>query len=46
MWTVVHTMYGAQNHANVRHIRRQLKSLRKNDTLADVYMDKIKELVE
>ena len=46
VWTAVHTMYGAQNRANVRHVRRQLQSLRKNDASASSYMDKIKELAD
>jgi hypothetical protein len=28
-WKTVHTVHGAQSRANVRHIRRQLQSTRK-----------------
>jgi hypothetical protein len=33
-WSAVHAMYGAQSRANVRHIRRQLQSLQKDELSA------------
>ncbi|XP_051201842.1 uncharacterized protein [Lolium perenne] len=29
VWEAVHAMFGAQNRANIRHIRRQIQSLRR-----------------
>jgi hypothetical protein len=44
VWKSVHDLYGAQSRANVRHIRRQLVSMRKEDLSAAIYMQKIKAL--
>ena len=41
MWSAVHTMYGAQSRANIRHLRRQLQTTRKEDLTAGQYMHKI-----
>jgi hypothetical protein len=46
VWASVHTMFGAQTRANIRHIRRQLQSLRKGDMTAEVYMQKMKNLAD
>ena len=46
VWEAVHTMFGAQNRANIRHIRRQIQSLRKNDMTAGEYMNKVKVLAD
>ena len=45
-WTAVHALYGAQSRANVRHIRRQLQSTRKEDLTAAAYMHKMKALAD
>ena len=45
-WTAVHTMFGAQSRANVRHIRRQLQSLRKESMSAAQYMHKMKSFAD
>jgi hypothetical protein len=44
VWVAVHTMFGAQSRACVRHIRRQLQTLRKDDLSASQYMHKMKSL--
>jgi hypothetical protein len=31
VWSAVHTMYGAQSRANIRHLHRQLQTMRKED---------------
>jgi hypothetical protein len=46
VWTAVHTMYGAQYRANIRHIRRQLQTLTKEDMSAAQYMHKMKSLAD
>jgi hypothetical protein len=46
VWKSVHDLYGAQSRANVRHIRRQLVSTRKEDLSAAVYMQKMKALAD
>ena len=46
VWTAVAAMFGAQSRANVRHIRRQLQSLRKDDLSAAEYMHKMKALAD
>ena len=45
-WKAVHALYGAQSHANVRHIRRQLQSTRKEDLTAASYMHKMKAFAD
>jgi hypothetical protein len=40
----VHTMFGAQSCANIRHILRQLQQLCKEDPTAVHYMHKMKSL--
>jgi histone deacetylase 1/2 len=45
-WAAVHTMFGAQNRANVRHIRRQLQATRKGDMSAAVYMHTMKSFAD
>jgi hypothetical protein len=45
-WAAIHAMFGAQSRANVRHIRRQLQSLRKEDMSAAEYMHKMKALAD
>jgi len=42
VWNGVHTLYGAQSHTNVRHIRCQLTSTRKEALSAAEYMHKMK----
>ena len=37
-WTAIHAMFSAQNRAGVRHIRRQLQTLKKLDMTASEYM--------
>jgi hypothetical protein len=44
-WTSVHAMFSAQSRANVRHIPRQLQTLRKDDLSAAEYMDQMKSLI-
>jgi hypothetical protein len=39
-------MFGAQSRANIRHIRRQLQSMRKGDLSAGEYMHKMKALAD
>jgi hypothetical protein len=46
VWTSVHTLFGAQSRANVRHIRRQLQTLRKEELTAAEYMHKMKALAD
>ncbi|KAK1612057.1 hypothetical protein QYE76_035730 [Lolium multiflorum] len=45
-WTSVHAMFGAHSRANVRNIRRQLQSLRKEDRSAADYMHMMKSLAD
>ncbi|KAK1610107.1 hypothetical protein QYE76_033780 [Lolium multiflorum] len=45
VWAAIHTMFGAQTRANVRHIRRQFQALRRTDS-AGVYMDQVKVLAD
>jgi hypothetical protein len=45
-WTSVHAMFGAHSRANVRHIQRQLQSLRKEDKPASEYMHMMKSLAD
>ena len=45
-WTSIHAMFSAQNRAGVRHIRRQIQSLKKNDMTASEYMHKVKALAD
>jgi histone deacetylase 1/2 len=44
VWESVHAMFSAQSRANIRHLRRQLQSLRKEDMTASAYMHKMKAL--
>jgi hypothetical protein len=46
VWRAVHTMYGAQSRANIRHLRRQLTTLRKDDLTACQYMHKMKAIAD
>lgn len=46
VWTSVTTMFSAQSRANVRHIKRQLHSLRKEELSAAEYMHKMKALAD
>ena len=46
VWTSVHAMFTAHSRANVRHIRRQLQSLRKEDKPAAEYMHMMKSLAD
>ena len=46
VWSGVHAMHGAQSRANVRHIRRQLSSTRKEDLSAAAYMHKMKSFAD
>ena len=46
VWSSVHAMFGAQSRANVRHVRRQLQSLRKENMTAAEYMHKMKNLAD
>jgi histone deacetylase 1/2 len=46
VWTSVHTLFGAQSRANVRHICRQLQTLRKEELTAGEYMHKMKALAD
>jgi hypothetical protein len=39
-------MFGAQSRANVRHLRRQLQTLRKEDMSATQYMHKMKSFAD
>ena len=45
-WDAVHTMFGAQSRANVRHLRRQLQTLRKEAMTAAQYMHKMKSFAD
>src|SRR4051812_8047182 len=45
-WTSVHAMFSAQNRAGVRHIKRQIQSLKKQDMTASEYMHKVKALAD
>jgi histone deacetylase 1/2 len=38
VWATMHLQYGAQSHANVHHVHRQLQSLRKEGMPAAQYM--------
>ena len=42
----IHAMFSAQNRAGVRHIRRQLQTLKKLDMTASEYMHKVKALAD
>jgi histone deacetylase 1/2 len=44
VWATMHLQYGAQSHANVHHVRRQLQSLRKEGMPAAHYMQQMKAL--
>jgi hypothetical protein len=44
VWAAVHRLYGAQSHANIHHVRRQLQSLRKEGIPAAQYMQHMKAL--
>jgi histone deacetylase 1/2 len=44
VWAVVHRLYGAQSRAKVRHVRRQLQSLRKEGMPIAQYIHKMKAL--
>jgi histone deacetylase 1/2 len=45
VWKSVHALFGAQSRDNVRHIRRQLQTLRKEEDMTTaVYMQKMKSL--
>ena len=46
VWSAVHTMYGAQSRANIRHLRRQLQTTRKEDLTAGQYMQKMKAIAD
>ena len=46
VWTAVHTMFGAQNRANVRHIRKKLQTTRKGDMSAAMYMHTMKSFAD
>jgi uncharacterized membrane protein YgcG len=46
VWTAVHTMYGAQSRANIRHLRRQLQTMRKEELTAGQYMHKMKAIAD
>jgi hypothetical protein len=46
VWAAVHTMFGAQNRANVRHIRRQLQTTRKENMSAATYMHMMKSFAD
>jgi hypothetical protein len=46
VWTAVHTMYGAQSRANIRHLRRQLQMMRKEELTAGQYMHKMKAIAD
>ena len=46
VWAAMHSMFGAQNKANVRHLRRQIQALRKEDMPAAEYMNKVKALAD
>ena len=37
-WTAIHTMFAAENSADVRNLRRQIQALRKGDRPAGEYM--------
>jgi hypothetical protein len=39
-------MFGAQNRAGVRHIKRQIQALKKQDVTAGEYMQKVKALAD
>jgi hypothetical protein len=45
-WTAVQSMFGAQNRAGVRHIKRQIQALKKQDMTAGEYMQKVKALAD
>jgi hypothetical protein len=44
VWAVVHRLYGTQSRANIRHVRRQLQSLRKEGVPTAQYMQQMKAL--
>jgi hypothetical protein len=44
VWASMHRVYNAQSRANVRHVRRQLQSLRKEGMPAAQYMQQMKAL--
>jgi hypothetical protein len=44
--TAVHTMYRAQSCANIRHLRRQLQTMRKEELTAGQYMHKMKAIAD
>ena len=46
VWTAVGAMYGAKSRTNVRHIRRQLQTPRKEEMSAAEYMHKMKALAD
>lgn len=46
VWNGIHNMNDAQSRANVRHIRRQLSSTRKEDLSAAAYMHKMKSFAD
>ena len=45
-WAAVNAMYGAQNSAGIRHLRRQIQALRKEDKPAAEYMQKVKGIAD
>ena len=46
LWKAVNAMFSAKSRASVRHVRRQLQSLRKADLSAAEYMHKMKALAD
>jgi hypothetical protein len=45
-WAAVHSLFGAQNSAGVRHLRRQIHALRKEEKPAAEYMQKVKGMAD
>jgi hypothetical protein len=45
-WAAVAAMFGAENRANVRHLRRQIQVLRKGDKSASEYMNQVKAMAD
>ena len=46
VWEAVHSMFGAQSRANVRHLRRQIQGLKRLDAPAGEYMNKVRVLAD
>jgi hypothetical protein len=45
-WAAVAAMFGAENRANVRHLRRQIQALRKGEKSASEYMNQVEAMAD